>query len=148
MDFDTPYTETGRQRYQARWYSSQGVLLLYRHTWGWAQHLPFNPQKISGISSTPKKYLKFWQPQKYSRFCTLTLKNDPKIHKKWQLNIVKFCDDPKNIHKIFLPPKIYFFSEKTQIILKCKILTHPPKNDPSLRMYENIRVPPTPLEYS
>ena len=32
------------------------------------------PQNISGISSTPKKYLKFLQPQKISQFCTLTLK--------------------------------------------------------------------------
>ena len=33
-----------------------------------------HPQKISGISGTPKKYLKFKQPQKISQFCTITLK--------------------------------------------------------------------------
>ena len=40
-----------------------------------------SPQKISEISSTPKKYLKFLQPKKISRFCILTLRKDPKIHR-------------------------------------------------------------------
>ena len=39
-----------------------------------------SPQKLSGISSTPKKYLKF-SNQKKSQFCTLTLKKYPKMHR-------------------------------------------------------------------
>ena len=50
----------------------------------------------------------------------------------------------KNIYKIFLPQNILIFLEPKKI-LKFKILN--PKDDPSLRMYENIRVhpPPPPL---
>ena len=45
----------------------------------------------------------------------------------------------------FIPPKNIHFSETPQKILKFKILS--PKNGPSLRMYENIRVPPpSPLD--
>ena len=43
---------------------------------------------------------------------------------------------PQNVHT----PKNIIFSENPQKILKFKNLT--PKNGPSLRMYENIRVPP------
>ena len=39
-----------------------------------------HPKKISEISSTPKKYLKFLQPKKISRFCIFTLRKDPKVH--------------------------------------------------------------------
>ena len=61
--------------------------------WGWGTLIFFSyvgscpastvqPQKISGISSTPKKYLKFWQPLKqYLLFCTLTLIKDTKMHR-------------------------------------------------------------------
>ena len=38
-------------------------------------------KKISGISSTPKKYLKFQQPPKIYPFCTMILKRDPKMHR-------------------------------------------------------------------
>ena len=41
---------------------------------------------------------------------------------------------PKNIHIIFMPPKIFIF-------LKAPQKMETPKNDPE-RMYENIRVPP------
>ena len=36
-----------------------------------------HPQKISGISSTPKKYLKFYKPQKISPILYLDLKKRP-----------------------------------------------------------------------
>ena len=49
-----------------------------------------------------------------------------------------FVMTPKDIHKIFIFPKIFIFL-KTQKILKFKILN--PKNGPSLRMNGNIRVP-------
>ena len=48
----------------------------------------------------------------------------------------------KNIHKIFITPKKYSFFWKPQKILKFRILN--PKNGPSLRKCENIRVPPPP----
>ena len=49
---------------------------------------------------------------------------------------------PKNIHKSFISPKNIHFSENSKNI---EILNfEPPKNDPSLRMYENIRVAPPP----
>ena len=36
-----------------------GVLYFFPHTKAQIQHLPLTPKIISGISSTPKKYLKF-----------------------------------------------------------------------------------------
>ena len=56
------------------------------------------------------------------------------------LKLAQFCYDQKNIHKIFIPPKNVHFSENPPKILKFRILN--PKNGPSLRMRENIRVPP------
>ena len=48
--------------------------------------------------------------------------------------------NPQNLHT----PKNIHFSENPQNI---EILNfEPPKNDPSLRIYENIRVPPPPWE--
>ena len=49
---------------------------------------------------------------------------------------------PKNIHKIFIPPKNIHLSENAKKIWKLKFWIQ--KNGPSLRMYENIRVPPPP----
>ena len=99
-------------------------------------------QKISGISSTPtKKKWNFSNPKIYTPFCTLTLMKKTKMHRN---DPFQFCDDPPpppNIHKIFIPPKIFIFLQKTQKIIKIKKF-EPPKNDLSLRMYENIRVPP------
>ena len=43
-----------------------------------------HPQKISGIPSTPKNYLKFWNfgnSKKYPPFLALTLRKDPKMHR-------------------------------------------------------------------
>ena len=56
--------------------------------------------------------------------------------------IVKFCDDPpKNIQKSSSSyPKKYYFFWKPPKIMKFKILNQ--KNDPSLRMYENIMSTP------
>ena len=54
-------------------------------------------------------------------------------------------DPPKNIHKIFIPPKILIFLKphKNNVIQKFK---PPQKNALSLRMYQTIRVPrPPPL---
>ena len=50
---------------------------------------------------------------------------------------------PKNIHKIFIPPKNIHFSQNHQNIEIQNF--EPPKNSPGLRMCENIRVPPPPL---
>ena len=57
--------------------------------------------------------------------------------------MVQFCDDPKkNIHKIFIPPKNIHFSENPKKYWNSKFRTQ--NNDPSLRMYDNIRVTPSP----
>ena len=48
----------------------------------------------------------------------------------------------KNIHKIFIPKKIFIFL-KTQKNIEIQNF-EPKKNAPSLRMYKNIRVPPPP----
>ena len=47
---------------------------------------------------------------------------------------------PKNINKIFIPQKIFIFL-KTPKNIEIQNF-EPPKIDPSLRMYESIRVPP------
>ena len=49
---------------------------------------------------------------------------------------------PKIIQKIFIPQKILIFL-KTPKNIEIQNF-EPQKNDPSLRMYENIRVPPPP----
>ena len=56
------------------------------------------------------------------------------MHRKVQLR-----DDPKNIHKIFIPQKIFSFLKTPKSILKFKILNR--QKSLSLRMHENIRVP-------
>ena len=76
-----------------------------------------HPKKISGILSTPKKYLKFWQPKKISQFCTLTLKKTLNCI-EMALKLAQFCDDPKKISTKSSYPKIC----KPQKILKFRIL--------------------------
>ena len=58
------------------------------------------------------------------------------------LKLAQFSDDPKNIHKIFIPQKNINFSENPKKYWNSEFLTK--KNRPSLRMCENIRVPPPP----
>ena len=68
-----------------------------------------HPQKISGISSTPKQYLKFKQPPKISQLCTSTLKKTLKCI-EMTLKLAQFCDDPKKIStKSSYPKKIFIF---------------------------------------
>ena len=60
------------------------------------------------------------------------------------LKLAQFCDDPKkSIHKIFIPPKKIHFFLKTPKNIEIQNF-EPTKNSPSLRMCENIRVPPPP----
>ena len=54
-------------------------------------------------------------------------------------SIVQFCDDPKKISTKSSYPKNIHFSENPKIIEIQNFELQ--KNDPSLRMYENIRVP-------
>ena len=61
------------------------------------------------------------------------------------LKLAQFCDDPKNIHKIFIPQKIFIFLKEPKK-LKFRILNKKKKNWLSLRMCENIRVPPPPWD--
>ena len=42
-----------------------------------------HPQKISGISSTPKNIWNFSNPKKYPQFCTLPLRKDLKMHRNY-----------------------------------------------------------------
>ena len=49
---------------------------------------------------------------------------------------------PKNVHKIFIPPKIFSNLKNPKKNWNSKFWT--PVNSPSLGMYENIRVPPPP----
>ena len=75
-----------------------------------------SPQKISGISSTPKKYLKFEQSKKISQFCTLTLKK-PLNYIEMTLKLAQFRGDPPKIStKSSYPPKIFIFSENPKNI--------------------------------
>ena len=59
------------------------------------------------------------------------------------LKLAQFCDDPKKIStKSSYPNKIFIFL-KTQKNIEIQNF-EPQKNGPSLRMCENIRVPPPP----
>ena len=49
-----------------------------------------------------------------------------------------------NIHKIFIPQKIFIFLKTNKNIEIQKFDPPPKKNDPILRMYEYIRVHPPP----
>ena len=61
------------------------------------------------------------------------------------LKLANFCDDPKRIAtKSSYPPKILIFL-KTPKNIEIQNFDPPKKNSTSLRMYENIRVPPPPL---
>ena len=107
----------------------------------------------SGPESTihPQKYQKFQAPlkniwnfcnPKISQFCTLTLKKTLKCL-EMTLKLAQFCDDPKKYPQNLHTPKNIHFSGNPKKILKFRIL-NPPKNSPSLRMCESIRVPPPP----
>ena len=100
-----------------------------------------HPKKISGISSTPKKYLKFQQPKKKSQFCTLTLKKTLKCI-EMTLKLAKFCDDPKKYPQNLHTPKKYLLFWKPKKYWNSEFW--PPKDSPSRRMFENIRVHPPP----
>ena len=81
-----------------------------------------HPKKISGISSTPKKYLKFYQPQKISQFCTLTLKRDRKLHRNDPQTSPILWWPPKKYPQNLHTPKKYSFFWKLKKILKFRIL--------------------------
>ena len=61
--------------------SPRGGTLIFSAYVGSDPASTVHPKKISEISSTPKKYVKFLQPKKISRFCIITLRKDPKIHR-------------------------------------------------------------------
>ena len=64
---------------------------------------------MSGISSTPQKYLKFKQPKKIFQFCTLTFKKTLNCI-EMTLKLAQFCDDPpKNPQNLHTPKKYSFF---------------------------------------
>ena len=102
-------------------------------------------QKHQEFQAPKKKYLKFNKPPKYPLFRTLTLRKDPKMHRNDPY--VQFCDDPKKVSSKSstpLPPtqkKNHFLKTPKNIEIQN---FEPPKNDPSLRLYEHVRVPPPP----
>ena len=62
------------------------------------------------------------------------------------LKLAQFCDDPKKIStKSSYPKKIFIFL-KTQKNIEIQNF-EPQKNGPSLRICENIRVPPWGSDY-
>ena len=63
------------------------------------------------------------------------------------LKLAQFCDDPQKLSiKSSYPQKIFIFLKKTKNIEIQNF--EPKKNSPSLRICENIRVPPPPLGMS
>ena len=70
-----PGPHVSTQQVSSRRVYPQGGTLIFTAYVGSGPASTVHPPKISLISSTPKKYLKFWQP----RFCTLTLRK--KVHR-------------------------------------------------------------------
>ena len=105
-----------------------------------AQHLPFTKKNIRNFKH-PKKIFETLAIQKISQFCTLTLQKDPIMHRNDPLTSPILWWPPIKISTKSSYPQKYSFFWKSKTILKFRIL-NPPKNSPSLRMCENIRVPP------
>ena len=55
-----------------------------------------------------------------------------------------FCDDPKKYPQNLHTPKNIYFSDPPPPPQNKEIQNFESKNDLSLRMYENIRIPPPP----
>ena len=60
--------------------SPRGGTLIFSSNVGSDPASTVHPQKISGISSTPKN-IKILATPKNTQICTLTLKKDPKMHR-------------------------------------------------------------------
>ena len=101
-----------------------------------------SPQKNIRNFKHPKKIIEILATQKISQFCTLTLKKDPKLQRNDPQTSPILWWPQKNIQKIFIPQKNIHSSENPQKYWNSEFWT--PKNGPSLRMCENIRVPPPP----
>ena len=63
-------------------------------------------KKYQEFQAPKKNIWIFSDPKKYSSFCTLTLRKDPKMHINDRAYSPILWQPPKNIHKIFVPPKI------------------------------------------
>ena len=94
------------------WCEPRGGTLFFSAYVGSDPASTVHPKKISGISSTPKKYLKFLQPKKISQFCTLTLKKTLNCI-EMTLKLAQFCDDPIKISTKSSYPKTLFIFLKT-----------------------------------
>ena len=102
----------------------------------------------------PKKYQEFQAPQKIFEilatkkntppFCTLTLRKDPKKDRNYTKYSLILWWTPKNIHKIFIPPKNIYFSEKPQKILKLKIFNPKQWPEPTYAWKYQSTPPPPP----
>ena len=101
------------------------------------------PQNIRNSKHPKKKYLKFYKPQKYALFCTLTLRKDPKCIEMAPNYSPIVWWPPKNSHKIFIPQKIFIFL-KTPKNIEIQNFDLPPKKN---QAYDYVcmkisRVPP------
>ena len=103
---------------------------------------PIHPKKYQEFQAPPKNIWNFSNPKKYPHSVPWPKEETIKCIEMTPKYSPILWWPQKNIHKTFIPPKIFILL-KTQKILKFKILNQ--KNDPSLRMYENIRVPHLPL---
>ena len=77
----TSYSQTPQDSLDLGPYPRGGGTLIFTSYVGSGPASTIHLQKISGISSTPKKYLKFYNPQKNPPFCTLTLRKYIEMHR-------------------------------------------------------------------
>ena len=100
-----------------------------------------HPKKISGISSNPNFFWNFSNPKNIP-ILYLDLKKDPKLHRNDPQTSPISWWPQKNIHKIFIPQKIFIFL-KTQRNIEIQNF-EPPK---MVRAYVCVKIseyPPLP----
>ena len=119
----------------------QGGTLIFSAYLGSDPASTVHPQKISGISSTPKKIFGILETKKIILILYLDLKKILKCI-EMTLKLAQFCDDPKKYPQNLHTPQKFSFFRKPLKILKFRILNQ--NKCPSLRMCEHIRVPPPP----
>ena len=128
-------------------YRSQGGYSIFFRIRRLGPSIYRSPQKILGISSIPQKIFEILATPKLSQFCTLTLKKTINCIEMTR-KLAQFCDDPKKIStKSSYPQKLFIFL-KTPKNIEIQIFEPKKKNGPSLRMCENIRVPPWDIDHN
>ena len=126
-----------------------GGTLIFSSQVGWDATSTVHPQKISGISSTPKNIWNFSNLKKYPYSVPLTLKKALKCI-EMNLKLAQFCTSPilwwpKKISTKSSYPKKYSFLWKPQKILKFKILNPKKWPEPTyVWKYQSTPPPPHP----